>query len=249
MTLTDDFGLSLSRLLCFTVLPVNHAPTFSLRENVVHVIETSKGEDLALEGLAYNMHPGQLEEHQNMSFVLNVMEVQIPERPNLGWEPAKLADVLGGTGGRDELQLFENGSSISLDVTNGTLSFRLEAKRYGKVRFAVTLCDDGGTANGGVDKSLVHVLLIDVMPVNDAPTFVMGSPLSFDEQPVQRTYNNIEIGSDVRTGPWGEDSQTAIVRLVQTAGPQGVLVEPTVSIANGDRVLLNFTLHRIGSAI
>ena len=242
VTLTDDFGLSLSRLLCFTVLPVNHAPTFSLRENVVHVIETSKGEDLALEGLAYNMHPGQLEEHQNMSFVLNVMEAQIPERPNLGWEPAKLADVLGGTGGRDELQLFENGSSISLDVTNGTLSFRLEAKRYGKVRFAVTLCDDGGTANGGVDKSLVHVLLIDVMPVNDAPTFVMGSPLSFDEQPVQRTYNNIEIGSDVRTGPWGEDSQTAIVRLVQTAGPQGVLVAPSVSISNGDRVLLNFTL-------
>jgi subtilisin-like proprotein convertase family protein len=51
----------------------------------------------------------------------------------------------------------------------GTLAFTPAANAYGSATVTVTLSDDGGTANGGVDTSAPQVFAITVTPVNDPP--------------------------------------------------------------------------------
>jgi VCBS repeat-containing protein len=79
----------------------------------------------------------------------------------------------------------ESGQSISFTVTNnnnplfsaqpaispsGTLTYTPAANANGSATVTVTLKDNGGTANGGVDQSAPVHFTITVTPVNDPPT-------------------------------------------------------------------------------
>ncbi len=79
----------------------------------------------------------------------------------------------------------ESGQTVDFQVSNdnpaiflvapsispsGSLSFTPTANANGTAIVTVTLHDDGGTANGGVDTSSPHLLTITISPVNDAPT-------------------------------------------------------------------------------
>jgi len=56
----------------------------------------------------------------------------------------------------------------------GTLSYQPAANASGTATITMTVRDDGGTANGGVD-FIERVLTISVTPVNDAPSFTPGA--------------------------------------------------------------------------
>ncbi len=73
----------------------------------------------------------------------------------------------------DNATLFLVAPSIS---PNGTLNFTPTANANGTAVLTVTLHDNGGTANGGVDTSSPHLLTITISPVNDAPT--VANPIS-----------------------------------------------------------------------
>ena len=62
----------------------------------------------------------------------------------------------------------------ALDTT-GKLTFTPAADAFGGTDVTVTLEDTGGTANGG-DDSTTWTVHIDILPVNDAPSMVLGSP-------------------------------------------------------------------------
>jgi hypothetical protein len=66
----------------------------------------------------------------------------------------------------------------SVDYTSpnaaGTLSFAPVAGTSGTVTITVTVRDNGGVANGGVD-FVERVVTVSVAPVNDAPSFVAGA--------------------------------------------------------------------------
>jgi VCBS repeat-containing protein len=68
--------------------------------------------------------------------------------------------------------LFSVQPSIS---PTGTLTYAPAANAYGSATVTVTLSDDGGTANGGVDTSAAQTFTINVTPVNDAPGFMKGA--------------------------------------------------------------------------
>lgn len=55
-------------------------------------------------------------------------------------------------------------------AADGTLSFTPADHAHGSSSINIVLQDDGGTDNAGVDYSATSVLLITIIPVNDAPT-------------------------------------------------------------------------------
>ncbi|MGB0513916.1 MAG: tandem-95 repeat protein, partial [Wenzhouxiangellaceae bacterium] len=78
--------------------------------------------------------------------------------------------------GNTDPALFSAGPSV--DATTGNLSFTPAANQYGSATITLTLSDDGGTANGGIDTSTPQSFTITVNPINDPPT--ASSPLSFN---------------------------------------------------------------------
>ena len=75
----------------------------------------------------------------------------------------------------DSSSLFAAGPAIDLA---GTLSFTPAANQNGTATISVFLQDDGGTANGGADKSPAQTFTITVTAVNDAPTFTPGEDVT-----------------------------------------------------------------------
>ena len=65
--------------------------------------------------------------------------------------------------------------------TGGTLTFTPAPDAYGAANVTVTLSDDGGTANGGVDTSAEQTFTITVNPVNDDPTLDQPADMTIDE--------------------------------------------------------------------
>jgi VCBS repeat-containing protein len=78
----------------------------------------------------------------------------------------------------------ESGQTLSFNLTNdnntlfsaqpaitadGTLTYTPAPDAFGVANVSVTLSDDGGTDNGGVDTSAAQTFVITVNPVNDAP--------------------------------------------------------------------------------
>ncbi|SDE06807.1 Ig-like domain-containing protein [Aquimonas voraii] len=70
----------------------------------------------------------------------------------------------------------------AIDPATGNLSFAAQNGTSGTATVSVVLNDDGGTANGGVASSAAQVFTIEVVNVNDAPSFTPGaSPLVVGE--------------------------------------------------------------------
>ena len=72
--------------------------------------------------------------------------------------------------------LFSAGPTI--DPVTGAVSFTPESNASGTAHMSITIRDDDGTDNGGVDTSEVHPLVITVTPVNDPPTFTLGDDIT-----------------------------------------------------------------------
>lgn len=78
----------------------------------------------------------------------------------------------------------DNNSLFSVQpavASDGTLTFTLAPDAYGVANVTLTLSDDGGTANGGADTSAPQTFVIDVLAVNDEPSFTSGGDVSVTE--------------------------------------------------------------------
>ncbi len=110
---------------------------------------------------------------------------------------------------------------------NGTLTFTPAADAYGSAIVSVSLHDNGGTANGGVDVSGVQTFAITVTPVNDPPRF----------DPVQGLHQ-VAAGAGAQTvpawvtgisaGPANESAQS-VVFLVTVDNDDLFSVQPGIS--------------------
>ena len=90
----------------------------------------------------------------------------------------------------------ESGQTVAFSVTNdnnalfaaqpsvdpsGNLTFIVEPNAFGSATVTVTLSDNGGTANGGVDTSAPQTFTITVTAVNDEPSFIAGGDVTVNE--------------------------------------------------------------------
>ncbi|HEX7449260.1 MAG TPA: SdrD B-like domain-containing protein, partial [Pirellulales bacterium] len=130
-----------------TVTQVNTAPSFTLSSNVVNVDEDKSG-ILSAAQFATNITPGLGPDEISQKLTFHVT-------------PRTTADATAAA------TLFAIPPTI--DSTTGKLTYELEPNVDGTATFDVTLQDDGGTLDGGVDTSVAAPLTVNVNFVNDQP--------------------------------------------------------------------------------
>lgn len=163
LTMTDNGGVerggidSSSEIFVINVVPINSRPSFSIPLNAV-VEESSTALERTFEGFAsfakWNTSfagPGD-EASEQVTFLVELVE--------------------------GSLAMFEDPPQIS---SNGLLSFTPGAYRWGNSTFNVTIFDSGGTENGGINSGRNitgdGLFVIDVLPINNAPTIGLPSTI------------------------------------------------------------------------
>jgi hypothetical protein len=112
----------------------------------------------------------------------------------------------------------ESGQTLTFNVTNdnsglfsvqpalssdGALNFTPADGQNGTANVTVTLSDDGGTADGGVDTSASQTFIISVNAVNDAPSFTAGENQTVLEDAVAQSVpwaTDLDDGDDGSSG-------------------------------------------------
>jgi PKD repeat protein len=65
---------------------------------------------------------------------------------------------------------------------SGTLSFKPTPDQFGEAVVSISLQDDGGTLNGGIDTSITQTFIIEITPVNDPPVANAGTSYEVKER-------------------------------------------------------------------
>jgi hypothetical protein len=110
----------------------------------------------------------------------------------------------------------------------GTLTFTPAPDANGTATITVTLKDDGGTANGGVDTSASQTFTITVTPVNDMPSFMRGADIAVDEDCKTQTIPG--WATAISAGPANEAEQQ-VAFTVTSDNPGLFAVQPAISPA------------------
>ena len=109
---------------------------------------------------------------------------------------------------------------------DGTLSYAPAGDAYGVATVTVTVQDDGGTANGGVDTSAPATFTVTVSPVNDAPSFTAGPDQTTISLLGAQTVPGWATG--ISAGPANESAQS--VSFIVTVDNPGLFsVQPAVA--------------------
>jgi PKD repeat protein len=99
--------------------------------------------------------------------------------------------------------LFSEQPAIS---QNGVLSFTPKPDASGEAKILVFLEDDGGTANGGVNVSTTKEFIIDIIAINDPPTFNKGADVRVNEDSGAKVVSN--WAQNISPGAVSEIGQT-----------------------------------------
>ena len=126
--------------------------------------------------------------------------------------------------GNTNSALFSAGPAVS---PTGVLTFTPAANANGTATITIDLKDNGGTANGGVDTSASQSFVINVTPVNDAPSFIKGPDVTVLENAVGQTIN--PWATAISAGPADESGQTVSFQVTGNTNPSLFSVAPAVS--------------------
>ena len=142
----------------------------------------------------------------------------------------------------DNPTLFSEAPAIAAD---GTLTYTLAPNANGTAMITITLSDNGGTVNGGIDTSASQTFAINVVGVNDAPSFTKGADESVLEDTGLHTVNNWATG--ITKGPTADENSQNVTFNVTNSNNAIFSVQPAID-ANGQ---LTYTLaaNAFGSAV
>ena len=121
--------------------------------------------------------------------------------------------------------LFNAGPVVS---STGTLIYAL-AQLVRHATITLTLSDNGGTANGGVDTSAPQTFTITVTAVNDAPSFTPGANPTSAEDAGPQTVN--PWATAISAGPADEAGQALAFAVTGNTNPALFSAAPAVSSA------------------
>lgn len=139
-------------------------------------------------------------------------------------------------------QLFSE--SPSLD-NEGTLTFTANENTSGIATLLLNLQDNGGTANGGVDTSVVDALLITVLPVNDVPSFQKGNDIVLPTTSTLQTFAN--WATEIKAGP--TDEQAQLLSFVIESIDNTALFEEAPQITADGTLTFKPAPNAVGTAI
>ena len=119
----------------------------------------------------------------------------------------------------------------------GNLTFKPAPDAFGTAQIQLTLQDNGGTVNGGVNQSAPTTFDITVIPVNDMPQFQRGDNISIEQNAGPQSFRGWATG--ISAGPPNESDQQ-LEFLVLPDREELFEVLPTITIED-DEGTLNFT--------
>lgn len=116
----------------------------------------------------------------------------------------------------------------------GVLSFSVQQNAFGSSLITVYLNDDGGIAQGGIDRSVEETFTITVHPVNDAPSIdpVSDLTITVNSKPVVINLSGIHPGIQE------EEQQLTIEAFSEN---ESVIPQPQLTPVENGAVLLTFT--------
>ncbi|MGI6458005.1 MAG: PKD domain-containing protein [bacterium] len=143
--------------------------------------------------------------------------------------------------------ILENPVITDTNESQATVTFTSLQDMNGTVTLTITLTDDGGTENGGID-SFTQTCQIHVKPVNDAPSFVAGPDLEvLNENGDSQTFSN--WAGSISAGPENESNQNvSFVVTVKETLPVGLDFfngEPAISADGNLEFILNPGVHGV----
>ncbi len=174
-------------------------------------------------------------------------------------EGAGAQSVVGWATGLSRGPSDESGQTLSFNITgntnpglfavapavaaNGTLSYTANTEAFGSATITLSISDDGGTANGGVDTSATQTFAITITGINDAPSFTDGADQTVLEDAGAQTVNGWATNLDDGDG----GGQTLTFSVTGNTNPGLFSAGPAVDGSNGD---LTFTpaADAVGSA-
>ena len=111
----------------------------------------------------------------------------------------------------------------AIDPATGTLTYTTAVDANGTANVTVKLMDNGGTANGGIDTSVVQTFVINVTPVNDPPIANDDYATTNEDTPV-----SIAVLANDLPGPiTAKDEANQTLTVIQL---NGVSVIPGTSV-------------------
>ena len=212
VTLSDDGGTgnggvntSAVQTFTITVNAVNDAPSFStLAGNPTAVLE-----DAGLQTVS--------------TFATGMLRGPVAATDEAAQTLAFTAQVTGATGN------LAFSTPPAIDASTGALTYQTAANTNGTATVQVTLSDNGGVANGGVDTSAAQTFTITVTAVNDAPSFatLAGSPPAVTRDAGPQTVSTFATG--MLRGPVAatDEAGQALAFTLQVTGTTGGLTFST----------------------
>ncbi len=193
-------ALTDSTMVALSLAGVNDAPSFLPGGNVT-VLENAGVQ--TVEGWASAIAAGPADESgQTLTFTVT------PDNPGL-------FAALGGP---------------VIDPGTGTLTFTPAAHIFGMATVSVTLIDDGGTANGGDDRSATASFTITVEDVNTAPSFTKGADQTVNEDAGAQTVTG--WATAISAGP-GSESAQVLTFTAETSNDALFAAGPALDPATG----------------
>jgi len=194
---TSDDGI-LTRSFTVTVLPVNDQPTFSVPADPLNVNEDAGGQSVP-------------------NFITNIT------RGGGTFELGQTLSAFIVTPSSSSAALFQVPPAID---ASGRLTFTGAPNAFGSAFIFVTLRDDGGKENNGLDTSS-NFFGINFIPINDAPSFTIGSNQSSQASSGARTVTSFATGFQSGGGTF-ESTQIISEFVVTNNNPSIFTSQPTI---------------------
>ena len=138
-------------------------------------------------------------------------------------------------------------------ASNGTLTYTTAPNVNGSVTVNVTAVDNGGILNGGINASAPQSFLINITPVNDAPSFLKGADQTVLEGAGAQTV--FPWATAISRGPTDEAAQVlnfivttnndALFTTLPAVAVDGTLTYTLLDNANG-AIIVTVSLHDDG---
>ncbi len=178
-----------------------------------------------------------------------VINEDAPAQSVTAWASAILAGPANEAGqaldfivSNDNNALFSAAPAIS---ATGVLTYTAAANANGVANVTVSLHDNGGTANGGIDTSAAQTFTITVNSVNDAPSFTKGPDQTVLEGAAAQNVD--PWATAIAAGPADESAQVlsfavsndnnALFSVQPAVSPSGALTYTVAAGANGSALV------------
>lgn len=204
---TDNGGGTdtLSQSLTITVTAVNDVPTLTFINDPATILEDATQQTISLSGISAG--------------------------------PAnESSQTITVTASSDDTSIIANPISVTYTSpgATGSLSYTPIANAFGTVHITVTVKDNGGVLNGGVD-TFTRTFTVVIAPVNDAPTLnAIANPATILANAGAQTINlsGITAGPTNEGAPPPASNLNQTITIVATSNNTSLIPDPTVTYTN-----------------